>query len=214
MEVLIDFHRAEPALLEFSAPPTMKYSHWKDCLPTEDLENQLMATGKLKEADVKAFNRIFRLALQLFHNRYCPESVTGQTLLGLGKNIQTTQEHLPITAKTSSQWFQAKHPLHEEAEQIAGLAFLLDGIISFLPLIHNHMFLDDAAACSSLDFSLRVFVPNVNINNWHLRENVSHVGAHGRTYSEARVWDESGNMVASMTQQSILRPHKATDSKL
>ncbi|OKL55868.1 hypothetical protein UA08_08864 [Talaromyces atroroseus] len=214
MEVLIDFHRAEPALLEFSAPPTMKYSHWKDCLPMEELEKQLVAAGKIEEAEVKAFNKVFGLGLRLFHNRYCPESIAGQTLLGLGKNVQTTQEHLPITAKTSCQWLQARYPVHKESDHIAGLAFIMDAFISFLPLVHNHMFLDDAAACSSLDFSLRVFVPNVNINNWILRECLTHVGAHGRTYSEARVWDENGNMVASMTQQSILRPHKAKTNKL
>jgi acyl-CoA thioesterase len=33
-------------------------------------------------------------------------------------------------------------------------------------------------------------------------------GGEGRTYSEARIWDQTGRMVANLTQQSILRPKK------
>ncbi|KAH8705862.1 acyl-CoA thioesterase II [Talaromyces proteolyticus] len=208
LELLADFQKAEPELLNFSTPPKIKYSHWKNCLPIDDLKIQMIKTGRISSAQAKAFDKMFGLLQRLFNVRLCPESIAGQTLMGIGKDIQTTQDHLPITEKTSSQWFQPRQPVNEESDHVAGLAFMLDGALSFLPLIHNHMFLNDVSACSSLDFAFRIFSPNVNLNNWHLRENVTHVGAHGRTYSESRVWDESGNMVASMTQQSILRPHQ------
>jgi acyl-CoA thioesterase II len=206
-ELLADFQRAEPEMLKYSAAPLIKYSNWDEVLPVEDMSEKLVADGKITTAHAKAFGKIFGLLSRVFNTRYCPESIAGQTLLGVAKEAQTTQDDLPITAKTSSVWFQSKYPVSEESDHAAGLAFVLDGALSFLPLIHNHMFLNDASACSSLDFAMRVFVPIVNLNNWHLRESVTHVGAHGRTYSEARVWDEKGNMVASMTQQSILRPH-------
>ncbi|CRG89089.1 hypothetical protein PISL3812_06124 [Talaromyces islandicus] len=206
-ELLADFQRAEPEMLNYSAAPRMKYSHWKECLPVQEMSEKLISDGKIAATHAKAFGKIFGLLNRVFETRYCPESIAGQNLLGVAKEVQTTQDDLPITAKTSSVWFQSRYPVEEESDHAAGLAFLLDGALSFLPLTHNHMFLNDTSACSSLDFAMRVFVPIVNLNNWHLRESVTHVGAHGRTFSEARVWDEEGNMVASMTQQSILRPH-------
>jgi len=60
-----------------------------------------------------------------------------------------------------------------------------------------------------LDFALRVFSNDVDFSAWHFKEMKTSVGAEGRTYSEARMWDENGSMVASMTQQSILRPRPA-----
>lgn len=206
-ELLADFQRAEPEMLNYSAAPLMKYKNWNEILPVEEMSEKLVADGKITSVHAKAFGKIFGLLNRVFNTHYCPESIAGQNLLGVAKEAQTTQDDLPITAKTSTLWFQSKYHVSEETDHAAGLAFVLDGALSFLPLIHNHMFLNDASACSSLDFAMRVFVPTVNLNNWHLRENVTHVGAHGRTYSEARLWDEKGNMVASMTQQSILRPH-------
>ena len=57
------------------------------------------------------------------------------------------------------------------------LGFIVDGMLSFLPLTHNHLFFDDAAACSSLDFALRNFSPSIKMNDWHLREFISHVSS-------------------------------------
>jgi acyl-CoA thioesterase len=88
---------------------------------------------------------------------------------------------------------------------MASLGFLMDGMLSFLPLIHNHLSFDDVAACSTLDFALRVFSPRIDMNHWHLREVISHHAGHGRSYSESRLWDEQGSLVASMTQQAIIR---------
>ena len=82
----------------------------------------------------------------------------------------------------------------------------MDGALSFLPLAHNAMFLDDAGACSSLEFAFRLFDTDLDLTRWHLREMKTVTGGNGRTYSESRLWDSEGNMVANMTQQSILRP--------
>lgn len=53
---------------------------------------------------------------------------------------------------------------------MAALAFLMDGALAFLPLTHGGMWFDDVGACSTLDFALRVFVPSVDMGEWHLRE--------------------------------------------
>ena len=75
-----------------------------------------------------------------------------------------------------------------------------------MPLSHNGMFLDDAGACSTLDFSLRVMVERLDLGKWHLRELRTNAGGGARTFSECDVWDEAGRLVASMSQQCVLRP--------
>lgn len=206
MELLVDFHRDEPSLLTHSAPPTKTYTHWKDCLPADQaIEKRWIQSGKLSESQLKPFKTLFGLSETLYDTRPCPEGVTAQNLLGMAKDAQTTQEYLSPTSKSSADWVKVKHPLNSEAAQMAALGFFMDGMLSFLPLSHNHLFFQDAGACSSLDFALRVFVPRPNINDWHMREAINHRAGQGRTYSESRLWDDNGNLVASMTQQSILR---------
>jgi acyl-CoA thioesterase len=93
-------------------------------------------------------------------------------------------------------------------EQMSTMGFLMDSFLAFCPLVFTHRGFFDAGASGSLDFALRFFERSdkVDFNKWHLREVVTVAGAEGRTYSEARMWDESGKMIASMTQQCILRP--------
>ena len=81
----------------------------------------------------------------------------------------------------------------------------MDYALSVVPLAFGSMCLDDAGACSSLDFALRVFSNRVDMNEWHLRQMKTSVGAEGRTYSEGLLWDRERRCVASMTQQCILR---------
>lgn len=79
-------------------------------------------------------------------------------------------------------------------------------VCRFIPLIHDHKFLDDAGACSSLDFALRIFTDRLDLTKWHVKERKTIAGQGGRTYSEARLYDEAGNLVAIESQQSIMRP--------
>ncbi|KAK8143734.1 hypothetical protein G3M48_006822 [Beauveria asiatica] len=205
-EVMVDFHCNEPSLLQHSAIPTRKYSHWTDCQTTEQsLEENWVKPGKVSQAEKDIFQTLFGLSRMLWDTRLCPEGVSTQNMVGMAKSAKTSQDHQHATSKSSADWIKSKHPLKSEAEQMSSLAFILDGLLSFLPLVHSHLFLNDAEACSSLDFALRVFVPRPNLNEWHMREAINHEAGQGRTYSESRLWDDSGNMVASMTQQSILR---------
>jgi acyl-CoA thioesterase len=78
--------------------------------------------------------------------------------------------------------------------------------MSFVPLVHAGMFLDDVGACSSLDFALRVMEPDVDMERWHLREIVAVQAGEERGFNEARLWNEKGDLVAVMSQQAIIRP--------
>ncbi|KAJ5972743.1 uncharacterized protein N7479_002661 [Penicillium vulpinum] len=210
MEMLADFHRDEPSVLAFSSEPTRSYSHWRDCVPWNQLVEDWVKAGKISEPQFRAFNTLFGLSRDLYEGRPCPEGITTQNMMGLAKTVKTSQEELSPTAKSSADWLRVKHPLQTDGEQMASLGFIMDGVLSFLPLAHNHMFFEDVGVCSSLDFALRVFKPQPKMDEWHLREVINHHAGNGRTYSESKLWDEGGNLVASMTQQSILRvPTKA-----
>lgn len=113
---------------------------------------------------------------------------------------------------------RALQPLCTEGENMAALGFNMDGGLSFLPLIHggNGKFLNDVGACSSLDFSMRIFQSSgekIEMDKWKLKERRTIAAAGGRTYSEGRLWDERGTMVASMTQVCILRPKTQVQMK-
>jgi acyl-CoA thioesterase len=86
------------------------------------------------------------------------------------------------------------------------MVWMLDAYLAFTPLGHSGMFLDDAAACATLDFAIRFFCDEFDLCDWLLREIKTIAGGEGRTYTEGRVWNERGRLVASMSQQSILRP--------
>ncbi|KAL4895639.1 thioesterase-like superfamily-domain-containing protein [Aspergillus ambiguus] len=206
MEVLTDFHKDEPSVLTYSAPPTRAYSHWRDCKPWERLfESEWAQSGKVTENQVKQFTALFGLSQQIYEGRPCPEGVTAQNLMGMAKAVVTSQEALGPTEKSSADWIRVKHSLSTDGEQMASVGFIMDGALAFLPLANNHLFFDDVSACSSLDFSLRFFTPRPEMEKWHLREMVSHCAGQGRSFSESRLWDERGNLVACMSQQSILR---------
>lgn len=205
MEFLADFHRNEPPLLTFSAQPTREYSHWRECVRWEDLEEAMIRSGKLSRKQAASNRIVFALSRTVFETLPCPEGIASQNMMGIAKTIKTTQDHLSPSEKSSADWIRVKHPVESESQHMASLGFILDGMLSFLPLTHSHMFLDDAGACSSLDFALRIFSPTFNINNWNLRECTSHSASHGLSYSESRVWNDEGKMIACMTQQCILR---------
>jgi acyl-CoA thioesterase II len=210
---IMDFQTQEPAsLLEYSATPS---TNWPSAEASSHLEarmDELIAQGKMS-SEVKDFRRIlFGMMEKFFDGRSSLESVAAQNIYSMLSDLETTQDHLPLPEKTSGDWTRCKHPLLTEGEQIAALAFYMDGALSFLPLTHSHRSLADARTCSSLDFALRIMSNNVDFNKWHLREMKTIHGGEGRTYTEGRLWDEQGNMVASMTQQSILRPHRSKES--
>jgi acyl-CoA thioesterase II len=205
VELQVDFHKVEPSVLSHSAYPTRKYTHWKHCLPTDELCKEWVESATISIEELNRFDKIFGLSKNFCEGRLCPEGVTTQNAMGISKNALVDQDHLHPTQKSSADWVRVKHPLKTEGEHMSSLAFIMDGILSFLPLCHNHLFFDDVGACSSLDFALRIFTHMPQVNKWHLREAINHHAGSGRSFSESKLWDEEGNLAACMTQQSILR---------
>ena len=206
-----DFQIPESAsLLTYSRPPKRVYSSVQDSPPSYENRQNLISRGIADAAVLSRSDELFGLSERFFDFRFCPESVMAQNLVGLAKQgTTTTQDHLPIHAKTSADYFRSKHQLKTSAEHIVALAFVMDMATSFLPLVHNGQSLTVAGTQSSLDFALRIFTNEIDLGGWNFREQGTITGGEGRTFSEARIWDEQRKkMMCSMTQQSILRPKK------
>lgn len=215
MIALADFHLREPkSLLEYSAPPSMLYAGPEAQDDLSVTRQKLLEDGKISSQLAEMHAKTFGLMQRFIETRPCREGIGAQTLMGAAKHLPTGQEHLPLHARTSADWFRSRHSLDTPAEAASALAFVLDGAISFIPLTHSSMFLDDAGACSSLDFAFRLFTNDLKLEDWHLREIKTSAAGAGRTYGEACVWDSVGNMVASMTQTSIMRPKPETKPKM
>ncbi|KAG9694713.1 acyl-CoA thioesterase II, partial [Aureobasidium melanogenum] len=204
---LADFHVVEPeSFMVYSAPPSMKYSSVEESWTPADRKKTMVKEKILTQAEVDTHDKIFSLMSDLIDMRFTPQSIHGQTLQGFAKGYKTTQEHLPLTERSSSDWLRVREKVTTHSENVTDLAFLLDASISFTPLVLQSMPLTESGACSTLDFSLRFLTPEINANDFHLREWKTYAGDAARTFSEARLWDSKGKMVASMTQTCILRP--------
>lgn len=214
LDLLADFHVIESSTVAYSAPPSAPYAKPEDCPEASSHVQSLVKRGDITQAFADGYAKQFGISDTFFETRPCLNGVGSQNVMGAVKDVKTSQDDRHITAKSSAEWQIAKEPLKLQSEHMAALSFLMDGGLSFLPLSHSSLWFDDVDACASLDFALRIFVPTVDMNSWLLRERTTSRGGGGRTYSEGRLWDTEGNMVASMTQQSILRVKKGTAKSL
>ena len=211
MSMLADFQTPEAAtMMEYSTPPSKDYPSPSSLISMPEFRAEMVKAGKIPQAAANAHGKTFALMGETFESRIIPDSVMHQVLFGMAKHVPTTQDDLPLYSRVTAEWLRAKDAmLKTQTENVAALAFNIDGALSFVPLVHDHLSLQDAGPCSSLDFAIRIFSNNVNLNEWHLKEMKTHHGSNGRTYSEARIWDEKHNLVATMTQMNILRPKPA-----
>jgi acyl-CoA thioesterase II len=204
-----DFQVQEPAtLVEFSRPPSMEYTHYQGLPRQQDVYKKLLTDGKITQFQLGAHQKTFGIMNDIFDQRPCPESIFAQTLFGIAKELPHTQDHLPVTSRTTADWFRCKNFLTTPSDNLSHLTFLIDGAIAFLALSFSNLWFEDVSACSSLDFALRFFQSGdqVDLGEWHLREMQTRVGSEGRAFGESWVWDERGKAVACMSQQSIVRP--------
>ncbi|KAM5347370.1 hypothetical protein ACJ41O_010375 [Fusarium nematophilum] len=208
LELLADFHIKEPSTLTYSERPSPEWPGPEECPPLKDLVKTLVKKKVVTGRQAEGFLNTIGVEDDFFEMRYCPGGVSTQNLYGSGKATVTTQDDRPLVDKTSAEWMRARGQLTSPAQNLGTLSFLMDAALSFLALSHNHMWLEDSTACSTLDFALRIFVPEVNLSGWHMKERRTTRGGHGRTFAESKLWDEQGNLVASMSQQSILRLKK------
>lgn len=211
----LDYQRVEPAsLLTYSAHPPASVTPLSKALGPEEGFAVIEKLEGSSPAVLKIFKQVFGPLFHFFDWKYDPASLGSQNMLGMLRKARTSQDSLPITEKSTFDWWRSKTPLHNLVEQTATLGFLMDAGLSFNPLTHSHMFLQDAAACSSLDFAVRIFVNDFDLNKWHLKDIRTVRGGSGRTYSVSGLFDEDGDLVAEMSQQSILRPHREKKAKI
>ncbi|KAF2621610.1 Thioesterase/thiol ester dehydrase-isomerase [Macroventuria anomochaeta] len=196
--------REKGSMFEYSRPPSKTYSNHMSVPSTLEVASDLFANGKIDKGTHDAFVKAFSVSASLFDVHPCPEGIFAQNLSGIAKTLPHKQDHLPLTSRTTADWFRCSTALSNPIDHLAALTFYSDGALSFCPLSFSHLYLDDSAACSSLDFALRFF-REVDVNQWQLREISTNAGSEGRTFSECWIWDEEGRAVASMSQQSIMR---------
>ncbi|KAH8657756.1 thioesterase-like superfamily-domain-containing protein [Xylariales sp. PMI_506] len=215
MDMMADFHAREQQSLAYSAPLPGSYPPAEDLPTVGQVVDEIRNKGRvLSDKDLIIHEGRTAPLGALFDIRLCPGSLSRETLYGLLNPCPTSQDHLPVGSRRSAEWVRMRERLSSDAEHVAALAFGLDGGISTLPLLHNQEIrLDQVVASASLDFALRLMQPTVDMNKWHLQERITSSSAGGITYGEAKLWNDQGILVASMSQQCILRLKK-DDAKL
>lgn len=208
------------SFLRYSIPPPQSV-----VLPNLPLFHQQIKDrvkiGDLNPNVETAYSTYFTLFDKFFDFKAPPNSPHCENVMGIDKTRRTSQDHLPLTSKTTRDYFRLKSPfppicplssshlpISPTCLHFASFAFAVDAALSFIPLTLSHHFLPDVGACSSLDFALRFHTDVLDLAKWHQREMRTIAGDYGRTFNEARIWNEEGKLVATMNQQGILRPHK------
>ncbi|KAF1811781.1 Thioesterase/thiol ester dehydrase-isomerase [Eremomyces bilateralis CBS 781.70] len=209
MIMIADFQTPEPeTMLQYSVKPFRQYSPVEICKPNDQTALEMEEKGLLPPGVSEGLKKGFGLIKKLeFEQRAAPEGVMGQNFGAAAKWLKTSQDDLDVTEKTSADYFRHIGTTQTQAENVCGLSFMMDGALSFIPLAHSGMWFDETGPCSTLDFALRLYVTKIDLSKWHLREWRTMVADHARTYTESRLFDETGTkLVANMTQQCILRP--------
>lgn len=208
MSMSVDFHVQEsPSLAEFSAQPGLQYSTPEQCPTSDEYRDAFVRKGLLSPEERDRHRGSEGFFRGYFEQRDCPENAFSQKLIGLSKILPGEQQDRPIPERRSACWFRSEKPV-PVMDQVASLAFFTDSAVPVVAYAHAGIPMRKVGQASSLDFALRIFVNDLCIENWHLRDWVTIAAGQGRSYGESRVWDQKGRLVCSMTQQAILRPLK------
>ncbi|WFD45072.1 hypothetical protein MPSI1_003749 [Malassezia psittaci] len=184
-----------------------------------------LESGEIEQHHVDIFYEFLGLWTKIFDARFVPESIMTQNMIGF-KDGPTTQDHLPIAQRRVYDWFrlfQQLPPANGDNQLTAGgpdgqlpqtsvmahlcaIAFALDGLLAFAPISMAKNSLMNVAAASSLDFAQRYHTDVLDANQWLLREVQTIHAGWQRTYTQANLFDQHGELVATCTQQSVLRP--------
>lgn len=247
LTVTCDFMRRslqgkDNSILRYSKQPRLSpqngsLSHHSALLPAAQALETKLKEGKISKAIFDAYTTFFGGQQKYNQGKSCPEGIWDQTLWGALKKATTTQDDLPMPDKTGYDWVKVRGRLTETEEEREALGTLpisraaasasyiswhMDAAISFAPLSFSHRFLDDAAACATLDFALRFHQEDTIIDSgivdgqdheqkgWLLREIRSEQSGWERSYSKGTLWREQDakselTAVATMTQTSILK---------
>ena len=211
-DITVDFMVKEPAMFEYSPKPSRQWPgpYGEGTEENSKILENLVTEGEISREQADNYRKLFTMMGQFYETRQCVDGVSGHNFMGLAKGKKTSQDHLDITEKTSAEWQRMFEKFKDESEEVAALAFFMDGALSFLCLNHDHKNFEDGGACSTLDFALRIMRPGFKLNRWTLRERRTIAAAVGRTYAESRLWDEDGNLIAVESQSCIMRPLKTS----
>lgn len=215
------------SLLRYDPAPSWKIDEPNEHSETPDTYfSRRLQEGTLEKQSMAIYNKIIGLWHQIFDTVPVPSSMMLQNLLGMVK-IPTSQDHLTITDRRSFDWMRihdalpcatGTEPAHGTSEtkdmlpispvmaHAATMAFALDGALAFAPLSLGKKSMLDASAASTLDFATRFHSDVLDMNQYLLREIRPIQAGWQRTYSEARLFDTNGHLVATCTQQGVLRP--------
>lgn len=207
---IVDFISArEPDSLIYYASPRLSYTPANQCPDYREHLAARVQQGTLKPEIYNTFLDSFSSFLPIFEQRFCPEGVGFQNLWGIDRTAKTSQDAVPMAAKSTAWWVKSKvaftdHP-DGSAMHKAALVFWLDAATSFIPLTHSHRFWDSTTACSSLDVSVRFRSSKFRADEWILIEMCTEGGGEGRTIAVGKAWNEDGELIATATQNCILR---------
>ncbi|KAK1140287.1 hypothetical protein N8T08_010489 [Aspergillus melleus] len=196
-----DFHIEEPrSVVTYSTPPGI--------ISSSDV---LSHTNSTTTTSIKKNSGLYRNIGCFFDLKPIPDNNPSRE--GAEQNLGA--DSIPSApSMVTKEMFRMSEPLDNEAEQVSALAFYTDKGLAYLPAVHGRQDLWQASACATLEFSLRIFAHGLNLRNWHFSEQKTLVAGNARAFSEGRVWDENGSLVASMTQQTIFRPGPELASRL
>lgn len=261
LTTLVDLMAASPSsvedrasLLQFETkptPPTLSASRPPSVAHHSGLPPSAEVRSRWPEKIRKPFETLFAPMITLIETKTSPnEGIWGENALGALKGVKTSQDGLATVDKRGYDWFRSRGvyntaqangehlPFSLYAANVAHIAWIMDGSLSFTPLTFTGHFFDAVKACASLDFSIRFhqehdlgFVTShgTDENPWFLREIQTHHSGFERTYTEGRLWRDlapsstSGETdfndlkcVATMTQASVLKswPQNKETSKL
>ncbi|KAF4549495.1 Hypothetical protein D9617_21g097160 [Elsinoe fawcettii] len=207
---IVDFiHSAEPESMTYYVSPRIPYTPADACPDYRDHLQARLAEGSLTKQHLAIYYTMFGAFAPIMEQRFCPEGVGYQNLWGVDRKAKTTQDDRHITAKTTAWWVRSRHRFegHPDGDAMhkAALCFVMDAGTSFIPLTHSGRFFDSTTACSSLDVSVRFRSSRFRLDEWMLLELYTEAGGEGRTMPVMKAWTETGELVASASQNCIMR---------
>ncbi|PWN49804.1 Thioesterase/thiol ester dehydrase-isomerase [Violaceomyces palustris] len=209
----------------YSVKPIYPRQHHSQLERATDLVSSKVESGQLSRSDHERYKEIFGLFNRHFDTKLVPGSIHADNIKGFIPGAELSQVsgregRKGLTERYTCDWFKVKEqeyppsssevgilPTSRKALNASSLAFALDGALSFLPLTFSNLGLNQASACSSLECSLRFHSPDFDSEtNWAYREQRTISGSDQRTFSESYLFDENDNLIATMSQISVLRP--------
>ncbi|WFD34203.1 hypothetical protein MCUN1_001040 [Malassezia cuniculi] len=215
------------SLFNYQSDPKLKFVDPESLSHPNDVLARRLKDGEVDEMTVAMQNEFLGLWHQYFDSRSPEESILAQNVMGL-LDVSTSQDSLPILERRAADWFRPHQelppvdgrehlverkelgmlPISSTILHAAIAIFALDGVLAFAPVSINNRMMMETSSASSLDFALRFHTDLLDISGWHLREVRTISSGWSRTYNEANLWDRSGRLIATETQQCVLHPAK------